>query len=189
MLSNKSLAISIILILIFQGCASNSNNIKVIDESSAGLLSAIDFSRIDTDNLDKNQFEEDKTSCAITASTADVDGNDLANIGAASIGAAAGAASLPATAAAAAGPLAVLAVGIVYGVQKVISRNNAAPIKALILESCLKERGYEVQIKQKNTQLKLNKNPEVKANQEVKRKGSLPSRDKPKKKKKPWPAG
>ena len=99
-------------------------------------------------NLDKKQFEDDKTTCAIAASTADTDGNDLANISAASVGAAAGAASLPATAAAAAGPIAILSVGIVYGIQKVASRNNAAPIKALMLESCLQEKGYQVQIKQ-----------------------------------------
>ena len=188
MLFNKSTVISIILVLTFQGCASN--NIKVVDESSEGLLRAIDFSRIENKDIDKNQFEEDKTSCAIAASTADIDGNDLANIGAASLGAAAGAASLPATAAAAAGPLAVLSVGIVYGVQKVASRNNAAPIKALILESCLKEKGYEVQIKQKNkTQSGFDKNQEIEADQEIKREGPLTSKNKPKKKRKPWPAG
>tara|TARA_Y100000748_G_C15250884_1_gene392886 strand:- start:68 stop:523 length:456 start_codon:yes stop_codon:yes gene_type:complete len=143
---NKGVTFSIILILIFQGCASN--NIKVLDESSDGLLNVIDFSQIDNKNLDKEQFENDKTTCAIAASTADTDGNDLANIGAASVGAAVGASSLPATAAAAAGPIAILSVGIVYGIQKVASRNNAAPIKALMLESCLQEKGYQVQIKQ-----------------------------------------
>tara|TARA_Y100001970_G_C13889972_1_gene678198 strand:- start:191 stop:640 length:450 start_codon:yes stop_codon:yes gene_type:complete len=143
---HKGFIFSILLIFIFQGCASN--NIKILDESSDGLLNVIDFSKIDNKNLDKKQFEDDKTTCAIAASTADTDGNDLANISAASVGAAAGAASLPATAAAAAGPIAILSVGIVYGIQKVASRNNAAPIKALMLESCLQEKGYQVQIKQ-----------------------------------------
>ena len=188
MLSNRSAAFSIILILIFQGCASN--KINVVDESSEGLLRAIDFSRVNYKNLDKDQFEEDKVSCAIAASTADTDGNDLANIGAASVGAAAGAASLPATAAAAAGPIAILSVGIVYGIQKVASRNNAAPLKALILESCLKQKGYEVQIKQKNNnQVESNKNSGIETDEEGKNESSIPSKDKPKKKRKPWPAG
>ena len=188
MLLNRSAAFPIILILIFQGCVSN--KINVVDESSEGLLRAIDFSRVNYKNLDKNQFEEDKTTCAIAASTADTDGNDLANIGAASVGAAAGAASLPATATAAAGPIAILTVGIVYGIQKVASRNNAAPLKALILESCLKEKGYEVQIKQKNnTQVGSNKNSSAEEDEEGKNEGSIPSRDKQKKKRKPWPAG
>ena len=181
MLLNRSAAFPIILILIFQGCVSN--KINVVDESSEGLLRAIDFSRVNYKNLDKNQFEEDKTTCAIAASTADTDGNDLANIGAASVGAAAGAASLPATATAAAGPIAILTVGIVYGIQKVASRNNAAPLKALILESCLKEKGYEVQIKQKNnTQVGSNKNSSAEEeDEEGKNEGSIPSRDKQKK--------
>lgn len=188
MILSRSAAFPIILILIFQGCASN--KINVIDESSEGLLRAIDFSRVNYKNLDKGQFEADKTSCAIEASTADTDGNDLANIGAASLGAAAGAASLPATAAVAAGPIAILSVGIVYGVQKIASRNNAAPLKALILESCLKQKGYEVRIKQKNnTQIESNKNPTIETDEEGKNKGSIPSKDKPKKKKTPWPAG
>tara|TARA_B100000212_G_scaffold141659_1_gene106626 strand:+ start:255 stop:818 length:564 start_codon:yes stop_codon:yes gene_type:complete len=187
MFLNRSAAFPIILILIFQGCAGN--KINVVDESSEGLLRAIDFSRVNYKNLDKNQFEEDKSTCAIAASTADTDGNDLANIGAASVGAAAGAASLPATATAAAGPIAILSVGIVYGIQKVASRNNAAPLKALILESCLKEKGYEVQIKQINNQVESNKNSGIETDEEGKNESSIPSKDKPKKKRKPWPAG
>tara|TARA_X000001036_G_C20389306_1_gene688038 strand:- start:129 stop:686 length:558 start_codon:yes stop_codon:yes gene_type:complete len=184
---NKSAALLIIFILIFQGCASN--NIKIVDESSEGLLSAIDFSRIDDENLDKNQFEKDKTTCAIAASTADTDGNDLANIGAASVGAAAGAASLPATAVAA-GPIAILSVGIVYGIQKVASRNNAAPIKALILESCLKEKGYLVQIKQKNnSQKSLDEEIKINILKNDKSDATKPPSSESKKKKKPWPAG
>jgi len=188
MFLNRSAAFPIILILIFQGCASN--KINVVDESSEGLLRAIDFSRVNSKNLDKNQFEEDKSTCAIAASTADTDGDDLANIGSSAIGAAAGVASLPATATAAAGPIAILSVGVVYGIQKVASRNNAAPLKALILESCLKEKGYEVQIKQKNNpKVGSNKNSRIEANEEGKNVGSKPSRDKQKKKRKPWPAG
>ena len=59
MILSRSAAFPIILILIFQGCASN--KINVIDESSEGLLRAIDFSRVNYKNLDKGQFEADKT--------------------------------------------------------------------------------------------------------------------------------
>ena len=77
-----------------------------------------------------------------------------------------------------------------YGIQKVASRNNAAPLKALILESCLKQKGYEVQIKQKNNnQVESNKNSGIETDEEGKNESSIPSIDKPKKKRKPWPAG
>ncbi len=137
--------------LILSSCASNSN-VEMIDESSEGLISYIDFSKVDKekDNFNLNTFEVDKTECAIAASTADIDGNDLANIGAASVGAAAGAASAStAAASAAAGPIALLSVGIVYGAQKLSSRKRAAPIKTALLASCLTERGYEVSIRQR----------------------------------------
>ncbi|MFL2697875.1 MAG: hypothetical protein ACJ0F4_01580 [Gammaproteobacteria bacterium] len=148
---NRTLVKFTILSLILSGCASN-NYVEIIDESSEGLLSYIDFSNIDTkkEGFNPNILEQDKTECAISASTADIDGNDLANIGAASVGAAAGAASAStAAASAAAGPIALLSVGIVYGAQKLSSRKRAAPIKAMLLTSCLNERGYEVGIKQR----------------------------------------
>ena len=148
----KNLLVNLVIFSLFiSGCATT-NTIEIIDESSEGLLSYMDFSSVDKtkEGFDLNTFEQDKSDCAITASTADTDGNDLANIGVVSVGAAVGAASASTAAAAAvAGPLAILSVGIVYGLGKIANRRNAAPIKASILSSCLNEMGYEVSIKQK----------------------------------------
>ena len=140
-----------IYILTLTGCATN-NNVEIIDQSSEGLLGYIDFSKINQNakGFDLEKFKLDKRECAISASTADIDGNDMANIGAATAGAAISASTASTAAAqAAAGPIALLSIPLTYGIMKLASRNKAAPIKASLLSSCLNERGYEVGIKQK----------------------------------------
>jgi hypothetical protein len=124
----------------------------MIDESSEGLLSYIDFSNIDqnSEGFDMKKFELDKSECSISASTADTDGNDLANIGAGAVGAAIGASTASTAAAqAAAGPIALISIPLTYGIMKLSSRKRAAGVKATILSSCLNQRGYEVGIQQK----------------------------------------
>ena len=133
------------------GCATN-NNVEMIDQSSEGLLGYIDFSKINknTEGFDLEKFKLDKRECSISASTADIDGNDMANIGAATAGAAISASTASTAAAqAAAGPIALLSIPLTYGIMKIASRNKAASIKASLLSSCLNERGYLVGIKQK----------------------------------------
>lgn len=140
-----------IVILTFTGCATT-NNVEMIDQSSEGLLNYINFSKVNQskEDFDLQKFTLDKKECAISASTADIDGNDIANIGAATAGAAISASTASTAAAqAAAGPIALVSIPLTYGIMKLVSRNRAAPIKASLLSSCLNERGYEVGIKQK----------------------------------------
>ena len=150
-----NLFLLIVTVLTISACATN-NNVEMIDESSEGLLSYIDFSNIDqnSDGFDMEKFELDKSECSISASTADTDGNDLVNIGAGAVGAAAGAAigaasASTAAAQAAAGPIALISIPITYGIMKLRTRKEAASDKGKILAACLIERGYEVGIKQK----------------------------------------
>lgn len=146
-----NLFLLIVTVLTISACATN-NNVEMIDESSEGLLSYIDFSNIDqnSEGFDLDKFQLDKSECAIFASTADIDGNDLVNIGAATAGAAV-AASTASTAAAqaAAGPIALISIPITYAFMKLSSRKKAPSLKTRVLASCLNERGYEVGIQQK----------------------------------------
>ena len=109
------------------------------DESSEGLLS---YMEIDSSNVkDQQRLEKDKVECAIFASTKDIS-KDAAVLGGATLGAAAGASTATGAAAAVAGPIALLSIGITYGLSKI-----AATVKANVLKQCLTEKGYIVDIK------------------------------------------
>tara|TARA_B100001123_G_C14468557_1_gene693476 strand:- start:48 stop:503 length:456 start_codon:yes stop_codon:yes gene_type:complete len=141
----RFLTVILLSLVVITNCASNKvRYIEMTDESSEGLLS---YMEIDSSNVkDQQRLEKDKVECAIFASTKDIS-NDTAILGGATLGAAAGASTATGAAAAVAGPIALLSIGITYGLAKIGERNMAATVKANVLKQCLTERGYTVDIK------------------------------------------
>jgi len=141
----KRLFVPLGVILFLSGCA-NTNYVEPTSQSSEGLLSYIDFSNVDQQaaQFNENQFEEDKVNCAITAATADIDGNDAVNIG---IQTATGAALVAASVVTL--PIAVLSLPLSYGLSKLSSRATAPQARVNVLRRCLTEKGYTVDQKRR----------------------------------------
>ena len=133
------------IIFYLSGCV-NTNYVEPTSQSSEGLLSYIDFSNVDQQaaQFNETQFEEDKVNCAITAATADIDGNDAVNIGVQSLTGVALVATSVVTA-----PIAVLALPLSYGLGKLSSRSTAPQTRLNFLRRCLTEKGYTVDQKRR----------------------------------------
>ena len=137
----KKLFVPLGVVFFLSGCL-NTDYVEPTSQSSEGLLGYVDFSNVDQQaaQFNETQFEEDKVNCAITAATADIDGNDALNIGVQSLTGVALVAASVVTA-----PIAVLSLPLSYGLGKLSSRSVAPQTRLNMLMGCLTEKGYTVE--------------------------------------------